>query len=89
MTFRVIRSLILMVTLSNPLCGFAGPIHEAARDGDLTRVKQLIGEDPKLVHAEDDHHFTPLHWAAANGHKDVMKFLLDRGADANARTNRA
>ncbi|KAK4167279.1 ankyrin repeat-containing domain protein [Cladorrhinum sp. PSN259] len=28
----------------------------------------------------------PLHWAAANGHKDIVKLLLDRGANISSRT---
>src|SRR3954466_7113684 len=83
----VIRSLVVMVTLAGSTSGFAGPVHEAARDGDLTRVERLVGEDPKLVQARDDHHLTPLHWAAANGHRDVMRSLIDHGADPNARTD--
>jgi ankyrin repeat protein len=65
----------------------AGPVHVAARDGDLARVKGLIVGDPRLVNATDEHRFTPLHWAAANGHLDVMVFLIDHGADANARND--
>ena len=44
-------------------------------------------KDPKVVNSRDDHRFSPLHWASANGHADVMTFLLDRGADPNARTD--
>ncbi len=66
----------------------AGPVHDAARDGDLGRVKGLVGREPGLVRATDEHRFTPLHWAAARGHLDVMVFLIDHGADANARNDR-
>src|SRR4051812_46400984 len=76
-TVTMIRSRVVMGTLAHATGGFAGPVHEAARDGDLTGVERLLGDDPKLVHARDGHHFTPLHWAAAHGHTDVMRSLLD------------
>ena len=34
--------------------------------------------DPDLIAAKDDSGQTALHWAARNGHKDVVALLLDR-----------
>ena len=31
--------------------------------------------------------FTALHYAAAGGHTDVARLLLDKGADVNSRDN--
>ena len=33
----------------------------------------------------DDHWFTPLHWAARYGHKQVVELLIDRGARVSAK----
>ena len=84
--FSLIAALWTLTALAGSTTGNAGAIHAAARDGLLSRVEQLIGEDPKLVHARDEHQFTPLHWAAANGHMDVMKYLLNHGAEPDARS---
>ena len=70
--------------LSQPRGTFAGPVHEAARDGDLKRVERLIRDDPALIRSRDALNSTPLDWAAFRGHRDIMVFLLDHGADPNA-----
>ena len=83
----LVAALSTLGFLADPTSGLAGPVHEAARDGDLSRLEQLVAKDPKVVNSRDDHRFSPLHWASANGHADVMAFLLDHGADPNARTD--
>ena len=31
---------------------------------------------------------TPLHWAATGGHKDIVKYIIQAGADVNIKDNR-
>ncbi len=59
---------------------------QAVREGDVDGVSQLLDRDPKLV-KERDTAFgaTALHWAALRGHAEVVKLLLERGADPAAR----
>jgi catechol 2,3-dioxygenase-like lactoylglutathione lyase family enzyme len=54
----------------------------ALRAQDVLAVRQLIDEDPALVHARDEGHGAQaLYFAAACGNLDLMGLLLDRGAD--------
>ena len=37
------------------------------------------------MNVQDWRGFTPLHWAASYGHKDVAGVLIEAGADVNAK----
>ncbi len=64
-------------------------INTAASIGDLNRAKELLGEDPSLANRVSDYvtyyvgSGSPLKNAAARGHRDVVKLLLQRGAHPN------
>jgi ankyrin repeat protein len=60
------------------------PIHEAAAAGDMARVSLVLDNDPQLVHRVNRAGGTPLHRAVASSAHDVVKLLLDRGADIHA-----
>jgi hypothetical protein len=60
-------------------------ILEAAGDGDLARVKLMLTEDPNLVNRKGPYGTTPLHAAVEAGHKEIVEFLISRGADVNAK----
>ncbi len=51
---------------------------KAAGEGDLSMVRRLADKHPQLVC-----HWEPLLDAAHAGHADVVRFLLELGADAN------
>ncbi len=57
-------------------------VHAAARLGLMDRLRELVEEDPRLVHGRGGDGQTPLHFAATI---EVAAFLLDHGADINAR----
>ncbi len=59
------------------------PLHEAAKDGDVERVSQLLGEG-RPVDERSEAGYTPLVYAVANRHLKVVRLLLGAGADAGA-----
>jgi ankyrin repeat protein len=77
---------VMLVALSWSSLAFCGEIHDAARDGNLEKVKALIKNNPDLVFSKDDKYNgqTPLHAAVLNRHKDVAELLLASNADVNA-----
>lgn len=56
--------------------------HAAARLGMLDRLHELVTSHPSVVHARGGDGQTPLHFA---GTTDVARYLLDCGADIDAR----
>ena len=62
-------------------------IHDAALNGDLAKVKELLAKDPSLLDAGNDIGRTPLHLAANRDHLELAAWLLKRGADVNRREN--
>jgi len=61
------------------------PIHLAAFNGDLQKLKDCLNDGTK-VDEQDVAGYTPLHCAVCGDHVDVVKFLLSNGANVNART---
>jgi ankyrin repeat protein len=59
-------------------------LHRAAQDGDLARVQQLLAAKYP-VNRFDDLGKTPLHYAVAEEHMEVVDALLRAGAHVNAR----
>lgn len=59
-------------------------LHLAHGSVSCTRV---LLESGASVCAKDGHGQTPLHWAAAGGHADVVRMLISSGADANVSSN--
>ena len=85
---RVFRpAAIALLALSWGGLAFGGPIHDAARKGDVKKVQALLQSDPKLVSDKDNLGNTPLHVAALHGELAVAQALLDAGADVNAKNS--
>ena len=52
----------------------------ACLTGDLAMVERLVQQDPSLVRAHYEYR-TPLSFAVRENHPEVVRFLLDHGAD--------
>lgn len=77
----------MLVSLGWSSVAFCEEIHTAAQEGDLARVLALLKKDPDLVFSKDQFGRTPLHYAAASGHKDIAELLLANKAQVNAKAN--
>jgi ankyrin repeat protein len=62
----------------------AAEIHDAARAGDLAKIKAIVEKDPAQADVKDGFGQAPLHLAAAGGHAAVVEFLVAAGAKLNA-----
>ncbi len=58
-------------------------LFEASATGQHTRVAEILDKEPKLVEAFSPDGFSALGLAAFFGHPEVMKVLLNHGADPN------
>ena len=64
------------------------PIHSAAKNGDLKAVRFWITEQKVDVDIADANGWTPLFWAAAGGHGNlVIALLYDLGAEPQKLSN--
>ena len=53
---------------------------KAVKDGDLEKMKDLIRKQTD-VNCKDEYSQTPLMWAAAVGNADIVRYLIDHGAN--------
>ena len=64
-------------------------LHLAVKAGSLSTVKILLDSLlPNTLEHKDSSQNTPLHVACMHNRRDVLKFLLDKGADVTARNIR-
>ncbi len=76
---------VLLLTLASGSIALCGEIHDAAKSGELAKVKELLKTSPELVFSKDDEGATPLLVAVKCDHRDVAAFLLANKADVNAK----
>lgn len=82
----IIGILIALTKPSHP--PYDHPLHTAIRRGNVAEAKRLI-EDRHTSLSERGHKgFTPLHYAVLARRKDLVKLLVDKGADVNGRDTR-
>lgn len=89
---RIALFCILTIAVSINLFSQGGPSDEllslAMKDklsvNDSMRAEKLLSDPEVDVNTADADKTTALIWAAANGHKGLVKKLIDNGADVNA-----
>ncbi len=81
---RIILTVILLSAfLTAPV--FASDIINAAKSGNLAKIKTILQKDPTLINTSDTWLYTPLHWAIGKKHDEVALYLISKGADVNAK----
>lgn len=60
-------------------------IFGAVEEGDLERVKQIVAVDKNSVNAKNKYGNTPLHKAYWEKNFEMVKYLVEKGADVNAK----
>ena len=68
--------------------GLAGNAHRHAPNGWLPSVRYLVEELGANVNARDYNGFSPLHNAAARGDRELIEYLVGRGADVTVLTRK-
>ena len=83
MTFpRLLPGWIVVIGMLLTAPVHADLIHDAARDGAIDQVRQLILEGAS-VDQTDAARKAPLHYASEQGHDDIVALLLSNGADVD------
>jgi hypothetical protein len=79
---------LVLVVLGVQLALFAFDLNDdllsAARQGDLASVKGLCDKGA-VIETTTPYGQTPLYLAAMNGHDDVVRFLIDKGANTEVK----
>ena len=56
---------------------------EAAKQGNLEEARSILDSNGMLVNERDASGAAALHYAAFNGHREMVRLLVDRGAAIN------
>jgi hypothetical protein len=78
--------IIALFVCASCAIGFCGEINDAARTGDLPKVKALLKENPALVSSTAFDGWTPLYEAADNGYFAMAEVLIANGAEVDVRS---
>lgn len=71
----------------NVTSGLCNSVLKAAESGNLDALRQLVSTTSELVNCRDADDYTPLHRACYNNHTEVIKYLLENGANIFAKSS--
>ncbi len=75
---------ILVLLLAVAGCATLPPLHGAARQGQAEKVRELLGKT-NIDSIDPESGATALHHAASQGHIEVVRLLIERGANVNSK----
>jgi len=58
-------------------------LHDMAFTGDLQKARLLLDHGADIDAVDEEYRSTPLGYAARWGRREIVAFLLERGADVN------
>jgi len=67
--------------------GMAQNIHQAIQQGNIDAVRAILAEKPDVLESRNERNLTPLILASLQGHTEIVRCLLEKGADLNATDN--
>ncbi len=70
--------------LGAPGAASAGPLHDAAKAGDVAQIQLLLDQGADINQSSG--FATPLYYAINGQHVEAAELLIERGADVNARS---
>jgi ankyrin repeat protein len=82
MALLIRRIIVLLAMLAWSVPAFCEEIHDAAKRGDLAKIKALLKANPHLIISKDIRRHTALHWAA---NKNIAELLIANKADVMTR----
>eukprot|EP01156_Anaeramoeba_ignava_P023086 Anaeramoba_ignava/c21303_g1_i3.p1 GENE.c21303_g1_i3~~c21303_g1_i3.p1 ORF type:complete len:1308 (-),score=367.66 c21303_g1_i3:89-4012(-) len=65
--------------------GMKSSIHEAVREENVVKIREILKQSVKNLEAPDQTGRTPLHWASMKGFYHICEVLLEFGANTEAR----
>lgn len=71
--------------LEIPQSGGKTVLHYVAESGNNETLLELLQQSPNVNVTQPLFHWTPLHYAAANGHLLTIRILIEAGAGVNCR----
>lgn len=77
------KVIVFTAIIFSSVLSYAQDIYLASYRGDLDTVKRLLAENPDLINSRNSVGRFPLEMAAQTGQIEVVKFLLEKGADVN------
>lgn len=81
----ILLTVLMMLTVSLVR---AGEVHRAAYEKKFAKVKSMVEADPAIVKKKDKKKGgIVLHWAAMGGNPRMVKYLIEKGSNVNARAD--
>ncbi|GMH36847.1 hypothetical protein BSKO_04720 [Bryopsis sp. KO-2023] len=81
--FLIFRSATLVNQSACCVCNWH--LYDASGTGDSKKVKELLSKGADLSSTHEDSRYTPLHAATRFGHVEIVKILIEAGANIFAR----